>query len=103
MKKTKVSLFNKKMENEKFKKKYEEEKKNFEIEYQVAKIMEGHGMTQNALAAKLGKHKSVVSKDMSGSLKNAGMKKLQTIAEALGCDFVPLFVPKGRLTELQEE
>lgn len=94
MKKKKESLFNQMMKNESFKKKFEEEKHFFEIEYQLAHIMEEHGISQKDLADKLGVDKSVVSKDMSGSLKKAGMKKLQAIAEALDCDFFPLFVPK---------
>ena len=70
---------------------------------QIEKIMEEHGITQKILSEKLGIDKSVVSKDMSGGLKNAGMKKLQSIAEVLGCDFVPLFVPKDHVEELKRE
>ena len=102
MKKTKKSLFNQMMENDNFKKKYVEEKQVFEIEYQLAKIMEDLDISQKDLADKLGVDKSVVSKDLSGSLRKAGMKKLQAIAEALDCDFVPLFVPKGKREELEE-
>jgi hypothetical protein len=29
---------------------------------------------------------------MSGALKKAGMKKLKEIAEALNCEFVPIFM-----------
>lgn len=94
MKKKKQTLFNKMMEKDSFKKKYEEEKRIFEIEYQLAQIMEDNGITQKELAEKLGVDKSVVSKNMAGSLQKAGMKKLQAIADALDCDFVPLFIPK---------
>jgi len=103
MKKKKTSLFNKMMKDEKFKKKYEAERKIFEVEYQLEKLMEELGVTQKILAQKLGIDKSVVSKDMSGGLKNAGLKKLQAIAEVLGCDFVPLFVPKDHMEEFKKE
>jgi transcriptional regulator with XRE-family HTH domain len=102
MKKKKQPIFNQMMENENFKKKFEESKRVFEIEYQLAQIMEEHGITQKDLADKLGVDKSVVSKDMSGALKKAGMKKLQAIAEALDCEFVPLFVPKGQKEKFEE-
>ena len=102
MKKKKQSLFKKMMENEGFKKKFDEEKRVFEIEYQLARIMEEHGISQKDLADKLGVDKSVVSKDMAGALKKAGVKKLQAIAEALDCEFVPLFVPKEMKDELEE-
>ncbi|MEK6626122.1 MAG: helix-turn-helix domain-containing protein, partial [Bdellovibrionota bacterium] len=99
----KRSLFDKMMENESFKKKYEGEKQVFELEYQLAMIMEQHGVSQKDLADKLGVDKSVVSKDLSGALKKAGMKKLQAIAKALDCDFVPLFVPKGEKDKVEKE
>lgn len=95
MKKKKQSLFNQMIENKKFKKKFEERKRFFEIEYQLAHIMEQYGISQKELAERLEIDKSVVSKDMAGALKKAGMKKLQAIAEALDCDFIPLFIPKG--------
>ncbi len=102
MKKKKQSLFNKMMENESFKKKYEEEKKVFEIEYQLARIMEEHGVTQKDLAEKLGVDESVVSKDLSGAIKKAGLKKLQAMAEALDCEFIPLFVPKKNKSAVED-
>jgi transcriptional regulator with XRE-family HTH domain len=103
MKKKKTSIFSQMMENEKFKKKFDEEKQIFEIEYQLAQIMEQNGITQKNLAEKLGIDKSVVSKDLAGSLKKAGMKKLQAIAEALDCEFVPLFVPKNKKKKIEKQ
>lgn len=103
MKKKKTSLFDRMMKDEKFKKKYEYEKRLFEVEYQLQKLMEEHGITQKVLAKKLGVDKSVVSKDISGGLKNAGLKKLQAIAEVLDCDFIPLFVPKNHVEEFKKE
>ncbi len=90
------------MKNKNFKKKYEEEKRIFEIEYQLAQIMECRGIIQKDLADKLGVDKSVVSKDLSGALKKARVKKLQAIAEALDCVFIPLFVPRNKKSELEE-
>lgn len=103
MGKDKTSLFNKMMRDEKFKKNYEFEKALFEIEYQLEKLMEDHGITQKILAERLGIDKSVVSKDMSGGLRNAGLKKLQAIAEVLDCDFFPIFVPKEHVEEFKKE
>lgn len=98
MKKSPQSLFDQMMKDKNFKKKFEERKQLFELEYQLAQIMEAQGVTQKELAKRLKVDKSVISKDMSGALKRAGMKKLQAIAEALDCDFVPLFVPRKKKT-----
>ncbi len=91
------------MENENFKKKFDEEKQIFEIEYQLAQIMEQYGITQKELAEKLGVDKSVVSKDFSGALRKAGMKKLKSIADALDCEFIPLFIPKAKKRQFEDE
>ena len=40
---------------------------------------------------------------MSGALKKAGMKKLQEIAEALNCEFVPMFIPKEDMKEFEHK
>lgn len=103
MRKKGQSLFDKMMENELFEKRYEEDKRIFEIEYQLAVIMENLGITQKDLADKLGIDKSVVSKDFSGALKNAGMKKLNAIAEALDCEFIPIFIPKSKKEKLEKK
>ena len=100
MKKKKQSLFNEMMENDSFKKTFDAEKQVFQIEYQLAQIMEEYGITQKDLAEKLGVDKSVVSKDLSGALRRAGVKKLQAVAEALDCEFVPLFIPKEKKEKL---
>lgn len=102
MKKIRKSLLDKMLEKESFKKKYDEEKQVFEIEYQLAKIMEDHNVSQKDLAEKLGVDKSVISKDFSGALRKAGVKKLQAIAEALDCEFMPLFVPREKKSKLEK-
>jgi transcriptional regulator with XRE-family HTH domain len=103
MKAKKKSLFNEKMKDDKFKKKFETQKNLFELEYQIAMAMESQGITQAELAKRLDIDKSVVSKDMSGALKKAGMKKLQEIAEALNCEFVPMFIPKEDMKEFEHK
>jgi transcriptional regulator with XRE-family HTH domain len=85
MKAKKKTLFNELMKDNKLKKNL------FELEYQIAMAMESQGITPD-LAKRLDIDKSVVSKDMSGALKKAGMKKLKEIAEALNCEFVPIFM-----------
>jgi transcriptional regulator with XRE-family HTH domain len=102
MKKNKQSLFKKMMKNDDFKQEYDVEKQIFEIEYQLAKIMEENGISQKVLAERLGIDKSVVSKDLSGALSKAGVQKLQAIAEAIGCEFIPLFIPKNKKSEFEE-
>lgn len=97
------SLFDKMIKNKKFKKRYEIEKRIFEIKYQLEKLMEEQGISQKALADKLGIDKSVVSKDISGGLKNAGLKKLQAIANVLDCEFIPLFIPKDQVDDFKKE
>jgi transcriptional regulator with XRE-family HTH domain len=103
MKANKKSLFNKVMQDEKFKKKFKVQKNLFELEYQIAMVMESQGITQAELAKRLDIDKSVVSKDMSGALKKAGMKKLKEIAEALNCEFVPMFIPKEDMKEFEHK
>lgn len=94
MKNNSQSLFSQLMKDKSFKKRFDDRSRLFEIEYQLALIMEEKGITQKELADRLNIDKSVISKDMAGALKKAGMKKLQAIAEALDCDFIPLFVPR---------
>jgi transcriptional regulator with XRE-family HTH domain len=103
MKKKEKSLFDQMMKDKNFKKKYEAHKKLFELEYQIGLAMESQGISQSELARRLDIDKSVVSKDLSGALKKAGMKKLQAIAEALNCEFVPMFIPKVDMEEFENQ
>ncbi len=61
------------------------------------------GLPQAELAKRLAIDKSMVSKDMLGALKKAGMKKLKETAEALNCELVPLFVPKVDFREFESK
>ncbi len=87
--------------DEKFNKKLHTQKNLFELEYQIAMAMESQGITQMELARRLDVDRSVISKDMSGALKKAGMKKLKEIAEALDCEFVPMFIPKEDMKDFE--
>ena len=103
MKAKKKSLFNEMMKDDNFKKKFKAQKSLFELEYQIAMAMESQGITQAELAKRLDIDKSVVNKDMSGALKKACMKKLKEIAEALNCEFVPMFIPKENMKEFEHK
>jgi len=103
MKKNRKSIFDSWMEEEKYQKAYEKEKKLFEIEYQIGLIMERLEINQTDLAKRLNVDKSVVSKDLSGSVKRATLKKLNIIAEALNCEFLPLFIPKDNEGKIKEK
>jgi predicted XRE-type DNA-binding protein len=73
----------------------------FELEYQIANALEKQDMTQMELARRLDVDRSVISKDMSGALKKAGMQKLNEIAEALDCKFIPLFIANEDMEEFK--
>lgn len=102
MKKNK-SLFEKEMENPSLKKKFEDAEKQFEIEYQILALMEKMNITQKDLAELLVIDKSVVSKDLSGSLKKAGLQKINKIVSALDCEFIPLIVPKKNAVKVRKK
>ena len=101
--KKKKSLFDAEMDKPSFKKKFNEEEKRFEIEYQIATIMEAMGITQKDLARILEKDKSVISKDLGGALRRAGVSKISSFAEALDCEFIPLFVPKKKVKRVKKK
>ena len=101
-KKTK-SLLEQEMGKPSFAKKFNEAEKRFELEYQIEMLMELLGMTQKDLALALDKDKSVVSKDLNGAIKKAGILKINKLAEALGAEFIPLLVPKKKAKKLKEK
>ena len=103
MKTKKKSVLSEMIKDDKFKKKFEAQQNLFELEYQIAMAMETQGISQAELAKRLDVDKSVVSKDLSGALKKAGMKKLKEIAEALDCEFVPMFIPKEDMKEFEHK
>ena len=103
MKAKKKSIVSEMSKDEKFNKKLRAQKNLFELEYQIAMAMESQGITQMELAKRLDVNRSVISKDMSGALKKAGMRKLKEIAEALNCEFVPMFIPKKDMKEFESK
>lgn len=103
MKTKKKSIVSEMSKDTKFSKKLQAQKNLFELEYQIAMAMERQDITQMELAKRLDVDRSVISKDMSGALKKAGMKKLKEIAEALDCEFVPMFIPKEDMKEFESK
>jgi transcriptional regulator with XRE-family HTH domain len=102
MKKTKT-LFEREMERPSFRTKYEDHKKDLALEVEVLKLLEEKRMTYEAFAHLLGTKKSNVSRDLKGGgLRSATLRRIEQIAKALECDFVPLLLPRNRRARVKK-
>ena len=96
MKKSK-SLFEREMESPSFRKKYKENKKSLRLELQILDALEKKHLTFETFAKRVGTQKSNVSRDLKGKgLWTATIGRVERMAKALDCDFVPLFLPRDK-------
>jgi transcriptional regulator with XRE-family HTH domain len=65
------------------------------VEHAVRTIMEAQKVTAAELARRMNAKPPQISRDLHGGLSNATLGRLASIAEALGYDFVPAFVPRS--------
>ena len=65
------------------------------LEQIVQAIMESKRITAAELARRLNAKSPQISRDLHGGLSRATVSRLSSIADALGYDFIPAFVPRS--------
>ena len=86
---------NRKLEDPVYRARFDEGYFGFQIEVQILLSMEKKGWSFADLARAVGTQKSNISRDLSnGGINSATVSRLYRIAEALGLQFLPIFVPK---------
>lgn len=65
------------------------------VEQLVQAIMDSEHINAAELARRVNAKPPQISRDLHGGLSRATLSRLSTIAEALGYDFVPAFVPRS--------
>lgn len=83
------------MNNEEFRKRFDEEYQNICIGEQIARIRHQANLTQDALAKRTHTTKSAISRYENSDYKSYSMPLLNRIAEACGTDLKIDFVTKG--------
>jgi transcriptional regulator with XRE-family HTH domain len=69
------------------------------IEQLVQAIMDREQISAAELARRMNAKAPQVSRDLHGGLSRATLSRVSTIAEALGYDFVPAFVPRANTAQ----
>ena len=100
--KTKVkSLFDREMEDPGFRARFEAEHEMFKIEVQLLAALEEKGITYEQLAKEMHTTKGNISRDLrQGGMSTAKMGRIQRMAAALGLVFIPVMLPKKKLTTM---
>jgi DNA-binding GntR family transcriptional regulator len=65
------------------------------VEQIVQAIMENESINAAELARRINAKAPQVSRDLHGGLSRATLSRVSTIADALGYDFIPAFVPRA--------
>lgn len=96
MNKKQKTLFEKEMENSRFKSAFEQERTEFELELQMLQALEDSGLIYEDFAKKVGTSKGNVSRDLRvGGLKKASLDRIQRMAAALNMDCITILLPKS--------
>jgi len=66
------------------------------VEQIVQAIMENESINAAELARRINAKAPQVSRDLHGGLSRATLSRISTIADALGYDFIPAFVPRAQ-------
>lgn len=91
------SLFERELENEQFRRSYEEGFEAFQLEAQILHALEGKRWTYSDLAKATNTSKSNVSRDLAaGGILSASFSRIGRIADALGMKLVGLLIPKDQ-------
>jgi transcriptional regulator with XRE-family HTH domain len=72
------------------------------VEHIVQSIMEAQNVNAAELARRINAKPPQISRDLHGGLSKATLGRIVTIAEALGYDFVPAFVPRSKQAKRQK-
>jgi len=95
------TLFDKKMLDKKFRQRFEKEYPAFELEVQILNALERKNWTYSKLAEVMGTSKSNISRDLGAKgIWSATISRLARMAEVLDSDFVPLFIPRSKESEV---
>lgn len=84
------------LENEEFRKEYEALDPKYALIRELLSARKQSGMTQEAVANKIGTTKSAISRLEAGSKHAPSISTLRKYAEAVGCDLVIRLVPKRK-------
>ena len=95
MRKTKTYM-DKLMNNEEFRKRFDEEYQNICIGEQIARIRHRANLTQDALAKQIHTTKSAISRYENSDYKSYSLQLLNKIAKACGADLKVNFVTRGK-------
>jgi DNA-binding XRE family transcriptional regulator len=84
------------LENEAFRKEYEALEPKYALIWELLSARKQSGMTQEAVANKIGTTKSAISRLEAGSKHAPSITTLRKYAEAVGCDLVIKLEPKRK-------
>ncbi|MBL6957299.1 MAG: helix-turn-helix transcriptional regulator [Chlorobium phaeobacteroides] len=91
-----VAAIRKDLENEEFRKEYEALEPKYALIRELLFARKQSGMTQEAVANKIGTTKSAISRLEAGSKHAPSITTLRKYAEAVGCDLVIKLEPKRK-------
>ena len=86
------------LQDEEFRKEYEALEPKYALIRELLSARKHAGMTQEAVAHKIGTTKSAISRLEAGSKHSPSISTLRKYAEAVGCDLVIKLNPKGEVT-----
>ncbi len=100
----KKSLFEKRMADNDFRRRFEKEYPAFNLEVQILNALEKKGWTYSKLAKAMGTSKSNISRDLSArGIRLARISRLAKMAQVLDSDFIPLLIPQKKEEKILPE
>ena len=96
------SVFDKIMANSERRESYKKRAMQFELGYQIQRVMMETEVGQKDLVEELGVDKAEVSRKVNGGLEKSNMATIQRYAKALGCRFIPLIVREEDVNDVHE-
>jgi predicted XRE-type DNA-binding protein len=70
----------------------------YELEKQIERVMEAQHVNRKQLADRLGVERSSISRDLNRGLSRASISRINEIAGALHCRFIPVLLSKDDKT-----
>lgn len=94
-------LIERKLENPEYRRRFEEEHELFKLEVQLLTALERQGMTYEELAKRIHTSRSHISRDLrQGGISSAKLGRIRKMADALGLAFIPLVLPKRKVSQI---
>lgn len=94
-----AAAIRKDLEDEEFRKEYDALEPKYALIRELLEARKNSGMTQEAVASKIGTTKSAISRLEGGSQHSPSIATLRKYAEAVGCDLVIRLEPKRKSAE----